>query len=105
MAEYERLRDGQLTAIIAESIADRSACEYCLPAHTVPGKKAWTASAEEMAAAQAGQAGDPKTQAALRFVLKVVNERGQGSDADVQSLRAAGFGGEAVPRWPPKIPQ
>jgi uncharacterized peroxidase-related enzyme len=75
---------------IAVAVADRNACEYCLAAHTVLGKKAG-ASAEEMAAAQAGQASDPKAQAALRFALKVVNER-----ADIQSLRAAGFSDEAV---------
>jgi uncharacterized peroxidase-related enzyme len=80
---------------IAVAVADRNACEYCLAAHTVLGKKAG-ASAQEMAAAQAGEASDPKTQAALRFALKVVNERAQVSDADVQSLRAAGFSDEAV---------
>lgn len=71
---------------------DRNACEYCLAAHTVLSKKAG-ASAEEMAAAQSGQASDPTTQAALGFALKVVNERAHISDADVQSLRAAGFNG------------
>jgi uncharacterized peroxidase-related enzyme len=80
---------------IAVAVADRNACEYCLAAHTVLGKKAG-ASTEEMAAAQAGKASDPKTQAALRFALKVVNERAQVSDADIQSLRAAGFSDEAV---------
>ncbi len=80
---------------IAVAVADRNGCEYCLAAHTVLGKKAG-ASAEEMTAAQTGQASDPKTQAALRFALKVVNERAQVSDAPVQSLRAAGFSDEAV---------
>jgi alkylhydroperoxidase family enzyme len=49
-----------------------------------------------MAAAQAGEASDPRTQAALRFALKVVRERAQLGDADVQSLRDAGFSDEAV---------
>lgn len=80
---------------IAVAVADRNACEYCLAAHTALGKKAG-ASAEEMAAAQAGQASDPKAQAALRFALKVVNERAQVNDADIQGLRAAGFSDEAV---------
>lgn len=80
---------------IAVAVADRNACEYCLAAHTVLGQKAG-ASAEEMASAQAGEAADPKTRAALRFALKLVNERGQVSDADVQHLRAAGFGDEAI---------
>jgi uncharacterized peroxidase-related enzyme len=80
---------------IAVAVADHNACAYCLAAHTVLGKNAG-ASAEEMAAAQAGEASDPRTQAALRFALKVVRERAQLGDADVQSLRDAGFNDEAV---------
>ncbi|KAG1261591.1 hypothetical protein G6F65_014840 [Rhizopus arrhizus] len=48
---------------IAVAVADRNACEYCLAAPTALGRKAG-ASAEEMSAAQAGQATDPKTAAA-----------------------------------------
>ena len=51
---------------IAVAVADRNACEYCLAAHTALGRKAG-ASAAEMAAAQAGESTDPKTNAALRF--------------------------------------
>lgn len=81
---------------IAVAVADRNACEYCLAAHTALGRKAG-ATAAEMAAAQQGESGDPKTAAALRFALKLVNDRAQVSDADVQSLRAAGFNdGEIV---------
>ena len=80
---------------IAVAVADRNACEYCLSAHTALGRKAG-ASAEEMSAAQGGESVDPKTAAALRFAVKLVNERGQVGDADVQALRAAGFGDEEV---------
>ena len=44
-----------------------------------------------MAAAQLGQASDPKTAAALNFALKLVESRGQVGDADVRALRDAGF--------------
>lgn len=80
---------------IAVAVADRNACEYCLAAHTALGRKAG-ASAQEMATAQAGESADPKTAAALRFALKLVNDRGQVNDADVQALRAAGFNDEEV---------
>lgn len=80
---------------IAVAVADRNACEYCLAAHTVLGKNAG-ATAEEMAAAQAGEARDPKTQAALHFALKLVDDRAQVSDADVHGMRAAGFSDEAI---------
>ncbi len=80
---------------IAVAVADCNACEYCLSAHTALGRKAG-ASAEEMSAAQGGESADPKAAAALRFALKLVNERGQVGDADVQALRSAGFGDEEV---------
>jgi len=80
---------------IAVAIADRNDCEYCLAAHTALGRKAG-ATAEEMSAAQAGESSDPKTAAALRFALAVVNNRAKIEDAQVQDLRAAGFGEEEI---------
>lgn len=80
---------------IAVAVADRNACEYCLAAHTALGRKAG-ASAQEMAAAQDGQAADPRTAAALRFALQLVEARGQVGDADVQAVRAAGFNDEEI---------
>lgn len=80
---------------IAVAVADRNACEYCLAAHTALGRKAG-ASAEEMQQAQAGESTDARTQAALRFALKLVNDRGQVADADVQAVRAQGFSDEEI---------
>ncbi|OYU93813.1 MAG: carboxymuconolactone decarboxylase [Burkholderiales bacterium PBB5] len=80
---------------IAVAVADRNGCEYCLAAHTALGRKAG-ASAEEMQQAQAGESADAQTQAALRFALKLVNDRGQVGDADVQALREVGFGDEEI---------
>lgn len=80
---------------IAVAIANRNACEYCLAAHTALGRKAG-ASSEQMAAAQQGHASDPKTAAALRFALAVVEGRGQIADADVQALRTVGFSDEEI---------
>jgi len=77
------------------AVADRNSCEYCLAAHTALGRKAG-ASAEEMQRAQAGESADAKTQAALHFALKLVNDRGQVGDADVQGLRKVGFGDEEI---------
>lgn len=80
---------------IAVAVADRNDCEYCLAAHTMLGRKAGV-TADEMSAAQAGRSDDPKTAAALRFALKLVNDRGQVGDDDVQALRAVGFDDEAI---------
>ena len=83
--------DAKLGEQIAVAVADRNACEYCLAAHTALGRKAG-ASAQDLQQAQAGESADPKTQAALTFALKLVNERGQVSDSDIQALRGVGFG-------------
>lgn len=80
---------------IAVAVADRNDCEYCLAAHTALGRKAG-ASAAEMAAAQHGESSDAKTAAALRFALKVVNDRAQVNDADVKALREVGFSDEQI---------
>ena len=85
----------KLAEQIAVAVADRNACEYCLAAHTALGRKAG-ATADEMAAAQMGESADPKTAAALRFALKLVEQRGQVADEDVQSLRGVGFDDEAI---------
>jgi uncharacterized peroxidase-related enzyme len=80
---------------IAVAVANRNACEYCLAAHTVLGRKAG-ASEAELSAAQTGQSTDPKTAAALRFALQLVEARGQVSEADVQAVRKAGFNDEEI---------
>lgn len=78
---------------IAVAVAERNACHYCLAAHTVLGRKAG-ASAEEMSAAQRGEAADARTAAALRFALRLVDARGQVSAQELQALREAGFSDE-----------
>lgn len=80
---------------IAVAVADRNACNYCLAAHTMLGRKAG-ASAEEMTEAQAGRSSDPQTAAALTFALKVVENRAHVSEADVAALREVGFSDEAI---------
>jgi len=80
---------------IAVAIADRNDCEYCLAAHTALGRKAG-ATADEMSTAQAGQSSDPKTAAALRFAVAVVNNRAKIDDEQVEELRAVGFGDEEI---------
>lgn len=85
----------KLAEQIAVAVADRNGCEYCLAAHTALGRKAG-ASAAEMAAAQQGEAADAATAAALRFALKLVEQRGQVGEADVQALRGAGFNDEQI---------
>ena len=85
----------RLTEQVAVAIAERNRCEYCLAAHTLLGKNAG-ASGQEMADAQAGRSADPATAAALAFALKVVDRRADISDADITTLRDAGFNDEGI---------
>jgi uncharacterized peroxidase-related enzyme len=98
-AAFGALSKGTLGARLGEqiavAIANRNSCEYCLAAHTMLGQKAG-ASAAEMQAAQTGQSRDARTAAALGFALKVVDLRAQVTDADVTTLREAGFGDEQI---------
>lgn len=80
---------------IAVAVADVNRCEYCLAAHTALGKGAGL-SAETMAQAQLGRSTDPKTQAALTFVIKLVKERANVSPDDISSLKRAGYTEEEV---------
>lgn len=86
---------GKAREVVNLVVSQVNACEYCLAAHTALGRKAG-ATSDEMAAAQMGESADPKTAAALRFALKVVNDRAQVNDADVQSLRDVGFDDGAI---------
>ena len=96
---FGALSKGKLGAKLGEKIAvhvaDLNRCEYCLAAHTVLGGKAGATPAE-MKAAQAGEASDARTQAVLIFAGRLVQARGQISDADVASVKSAGFNEEEV---------
>ncbi|WP_434558559.1 carboxymuconolactone decarboxylase family protein [Pseudomonas sp. Z4-20] len=98
-AAFGALGQGTLGAKLGEqiavAIANRNRCEYCLAAHTALGQKAGVSSTD-MAAAQRGESSDSKTAAALAFALKVVEQRAQVDDADVQRLRDNDFSDEQI---------
>lgn len=84
------LLSAQLREQVALTVAGASSCDYCASAHTALGKGAGVA-ADELGRNLRGQSQDSKTQTALSFVRKVVEQRGQVGDADLAELRAAGF--------------
>ncbi|MEZ5463879.1 MAG: peroxidase-related enzyme [Lysobacteraceae bacterium] len=93
-AAFGALGNGTLGAALGEKIAvavaNRNGCEYCLAAHTALGKMAGV-SAADMQAAQSAESDDPRTAAALRFALRMVEQRAAVGEAEVQRLRDAGF--------------
>jgi uncharacterized peroxidase-related enzyme len=76
---------------IALAVAEINGCDYCLSAHSYLGKNLAKLDEAEIAANRAGGSSDPKADAAVRFAVKLVRERGQVSDADVSAVRMAGY--------------
>nr|WP_315207083.1 carboxymuconolactone decarboxylase family protein [uncultured Albidiferax sp.] len=89
------LAKGQLNAKLRErialAVAEYNGCDYCLSAHTYLGLHAAKLNSEEIDAARGGHSQDAQAQAALQFALQVATQRGQVSDTDLASVRAAGF--------------
>jgi uncharacterized peroxidase-related enzyme len=76
---------------IALAVAEVNGCDYCLAAHTYLAKKLAGLSDGEIAANRDGRSSDPKADAAVRFAVQLVNQRGHVSERDVQAVRQAGF--------------
>jgi uncharacterized peroxidase-related enzyme len=76
---------------IALALAQQNACEYCLSAHTALGQQAGLGAAE-MAVNRAGASQDAKAAAAVRFARALVEHMGEVTTAELQEVRAAGYG-------------
>ena len=96
---FGALGSGSLSAKLGEQIAvavaNFNACEYCLAAHTALGQKAGV-SIQELADAQVGRSSDARTEAALKFAIALVRNRGQSSDVEIATLRNAGYSDEQI---------
>lgn len=83
--------DAKTRERIALATAQVNGCDYCLSAHTYLGLNVAGISAEEIAQNRAGGSSDAKAAAAVRFAALVTEARGHVSDADVATVRLAGF--------------
>jgi AhpD family alkylhydroperoxidase len=75
---------------IALLSAETNRCGYCATAHTAIGKMVGLNENEILAAREAGST-DRKTDAALKFAKQLIVGRGAVSDADLQTVKNAGF--------------
>ncbi len=93
------LAAGKLPAKLREQIALAAAgknhCDYCASVHTLLGGKAGVDKAE-LDLNLTGCSNDPKTASALKFVVEVVEKRGEIDNSSLESLSAAGFSEEEV---------
>lgn len=82
--------DPQTRERIALALAQQNACEYCLSAHTVIGRKAGLNGAE-IEANRAGTSKDAKAAAAVKFALALVKHTGDVTTAELADVRSANY--------------
>jgi uncharacterized peroxidase-related enzyme len=75
---------------ISLAVSEVNGCNYCLAVHSLGAAHA-RMSADEIILARKGQASDPKREAAVQFARKVIETRGKVSDADLKTVRDAGY--------------
>lgn len=94
LAFSDALSNGALSAkqreIVALTVAQANECHYCLSAHTRLGQGAGL-SADAIRKARKGEGESSLDNAVAVFARRVVETRGQVSDADVATARSAGL--------------
>jgi uncharacterized peroxidase-related enzyme len=76
---------------IGLAVSEANGCDYCLTVHSFMADHMAKLSAKEIILARKGHASDPKRDAAVQFARKVIDTRGKVSDADLKSVRDAGY--------------
>ena len=75
---------------IALTVAEENGCGYCLAAHSAVGSSVGLTD-DEVRDARTATSPDRKTEAALQFARRVVDQRGAVSDDDIAAVRDAGY--------------
>jgi len=76
---------------IGLAVSEVNGCNYCLTVHSFTAEHMAKLSVDEIMLARKGHASDPKRDAAVQFARKVIETRGQVSDADLKAVRDAGY--------------
>lgn len=76
---------------IAIAVATVNGCDYCLAAHSYLGLNLAKIAPEEIEANRQGYSTDAKATAAVRFAVKVAENSGRISDADLAAVKLAGY--------------
>ncbi|MTI40999.1 carboxymuconolactone decarboxylase family protein [Fulvivirga lutimaris] len=77
--------------LIAMTVAEANACDYCLSAHAYIGTKLAGIEAEELNASRDAQHNDPKVEAGLYFAKTLVEKQGKPSFEEVMAVLGAGY--------------
>ena len=76
---------------IALAVAEVNGCSYCLSAHTYLGKNLAKLDDAEISANRHGASNDPRADAAVRFAVELVRERGHVGEDRLRAVKAAGY--------------
>lgn len=76
---------------IALAVAEANGSDYCLSAQTYRVRKGAMLDDAEITANRSGASNDIKADAAVRFAAKLARERGQVSEADVETMKQAAY--------------
>ena len=84
------LLDAKLREELALEVGEQNSCQYCVSAHTAIGKMTGL-SDSEIDDARDAKSAFAKNTAALRFAREIVAKNGRTTDADIETIRRAGF--------------
>jgi uncharacterized peroxidase-related enzyme len=76
---------------VALAVAELNGCDYCLSAHTYLARNLAKLDDTEITANRNGASNDPKADAAVRFAVKLVRERGHVGEDDLRAVTMAGY--------------
>ncbi|MDF0705746.1 MAG: carboxymuconolactone decarboxylase family protein [Bacteroidota bacterium] len=87
---------GKLGELLALTVAEANACNYCLSAHSFIGEKLVGIDTNTLQSAREAINADPKIAAALQFAKSLINKNGRVTAEDVETVKAAGYSDGAV---------
>jgi uncharacterized peroxidase-related enzyme len=83
--------DAKTRAGISLAVSEVNGCNYCLMVHSYTAERMTKLLSDEIILARKGHATDPKQDAAIQFARKVIETLGKASEADLHSVREAGY--------------
>jgi uncharacterized peroxidase-related enzyme len=89
-SSLSKVLDVKTRESISLVVSEVNGCNYCLAVHSF-GARHVKMSPDEVILARKGHATDPKRDAAVQFARKVIETRGNVSDADMKAVRDAGY--------------
>jgi len=89
------LSHGSLNArtgeLIALTVGESNACDYCIAAHNFIGEKLLKTDPTVILAARKADSQDPKTKSILQFAKILIDKNGRVNDEDVNAAKKAGI--------------